>query len=228
MASVLATVRNQIVRATLALVEGGVVADQNMPSSTKSGRTTSLTIASDTSFSELHADITYREMYELVVGYRMFNMRLRDGGVVQMHYEFMRGTVTGHRLAFFPSPDLESMQAEPELYLNDYHELFADWLEQRSMPVPVRFDHDARAARGLDHPSSHLTLGQFTHCRIPATGPLYPVQFIDFVLRSFYNSSYSSLSSLLPRVSATFAPCASKAEYTVVHIGVPGSSRYPG
>lgn len=228
MPSVYTAIAGQIERATLALVGAGIVADQNMPIRSRAGRRSVISLESEVAFSDVQADMTYRELHALLQRHRLFNIRFRDGGVMQLHYEFDRGHVVSHRLAFLPAPDLEPLQAEPDLYLDDAQELFADWLEQRTVPVPLRFDHDVRAARGLDHPASHLTLGQFTRCRIPVTSPLYPVQFFQFILQNFYNVSFRRFSDALPRSSAAFPRCASEAEYGVIHVGVPGSSRYPG
>ena len=42
-----------------------------------------------------------------------------DGGLLQMLYTFGRRSVAAHRLAYFPAPDFEAFQNDPEVYLQD-------------------------------------------------------------------------------------------------------------
>lgn len=227
MPSVSTLVVRQIKAVTLVLVEVGLVSDQKLPITRTHGRSSAVTIPAEVPFSDLRGEMAYRDAYGLVEQFRVYNMKFRDGGILQLHYEFQRDNLVSHRLAFLPSPDLESIQADPELYLDDAQELFADCLDSRTVSVPLRFDHDRGAASGIKHPASHLTLGQFMNCRIPVTAPLYPLQFVVFVLQHFYNSALRTFTDKLPSDSAYFQGCASRGEYSVVHIGVPGSSRYP-
>ena len=227
MPDVFREVNAQIRTATLLLVELGLVADQNFPNCSGNQRAGAVTVESELSNSKLHG-LRYPELYSVVAKYRHFNMLFRDGGILQFHYEFSRRAVSSHRLAFLPSPELEAMQLDPELYLDDAQEIFADILEPHTVAVPIRFDHDSRAAAGRSHPMSHMTLGMFTNCRIPATAALYPLQFVDFVLRSFYNSWHREFSSELPTNNLHFPPCATAEEYEVIHLGIPGTSAPPG
>ena len=87
----------------------------------------------------------------------------------------------------------------------------------------MRFDYDcSEAFRELDHPRSHLTLGEYTKCRIPVNRPLTPLQFADFVFRNFYAGvrSYTYMSGL-PGASDSFPESIEAAEREVIHIQVP-------
>ena len=61
-----------------------------------------------------------------------------DGALVTLRYRFRNGEVSEHSLSYFPSPDLEHFQNDPEIYLQD--EIYADVVARNIVPFPVRFD----------------------------------------------------------------------------------------
>jgi len=140
-----------------------------------------------------------------------------DGAMLQMVYEFAGRELVRHRLAFLPSPNLLDFQNDPELYVEEL--MYADVVENGVVTVPLRFDYDGRdgVAIELDHPLSHLTLGQYSGCRIPVTAGVTPHAFIDFVLRGFYKTAASSIGAPVVR----FPECISAGERQVVHVGTP-------
>ena len=141
--------------------------------------------------------------------------------MVQMQYEFFRNQLVRHRLAFLPSPDLLEFQNNPGLYLREA--LYADVVDERVVTVPLRFDYDVRedVARELEHPKSHLTLGEYKLCRIPVMAAVTPNAFMAFILRSFYNAAAASVGAELPPPTLRFEECIADAERRVVHIGIP-------
>ncbi|WP_082102530.1 DUF2290 domain-containing protein [Robbsia andropogonis] len=166
-------------------------------------------------------DTHYHELYDALRTERAFNVLLPDGAMLQMSYLFSGENLERHRLAFLPSPHLSEFQNNPELYLEDV--IFADIVAKSVVPFPVRFDFDSREGvyRNLHHPKSHLTLGQYKNCRIPATSALTPFHFVDFVLRHFYHTAYLDYASSLPQFHETFSVTASDAEQKIVHIAIP-------
>ena len=46
----------------------------------------------------------YREIYDQLREVGAYNARMLDGALIQMTYDFAKGILTRHRLAFFPSP----------------------------------------------------------------------------------------------------------------------------
>ena len=163
----------------------------------------------------------YNDIYEDLARERAYNVRMIDGALIQMMYEFVDARLRMHRLAFFSAPHLEEFQNDPDLYFED--ELYADVSARNIVPFPIRFDYDVRADQWeeLTHPKSHLSLGQYVNCRIPVTRPVTPVWFIDFVLRNFYNSAFSLYSEQLPRSDQGFAESILPKERDVVHVAVP-------
>src|SRR5690349_8325365 len=63
-------------------------------------------------------NVSYSDKYDVLKNDRNFNFKMVDGALIQMMYEY---NVTGkklisHRLAFFPSPNLERYDNAPEAY----------------------------------------------------------------------------------------------------------------
>ena len=166
-------------------------------------------------------DRPYRDIYQHLKQERGYNIKMLDGALVQMMYAFADETLQRHRLAFFPAPHLEEFQNNPDIYQDD--EIYADVIAKNIVPFPVRFDYDARDSsyQELLHPKSHLTLGQYEHCRIPVTAPMMPSRFIDFILRNFYHTESERYADRLPTQSGSFAESILPAERDVVHLVVP-------
>ncbi|MYC15241.1 MAG: DUF2290 domain-containing protein [Gemmatimonadetes bacterium] len=159
----------------------------------------------------------YGESYQHLVQARAYNVKMLDGALIQMMYEFAGESLQRHRLAFFPAPHLEEFQNNPDIYLEDT--IYADMVARHIVPFPVRFDYNARNSREtLAHPLSHLTLGQYKNCRIPVTAPVTPFWFIDFILRNFYHPEWAER---LPNRGDSFAKSILPSEQGVVHVVIP-------
>ena len=168
--------------------------------------------------------VSYADVYQDLARHRAFNAKLLDGALLQMMYIFSSGALRQHRLAFFPAPHLERFERDPESY--DTDQMYADIVARNILPLPVRFDYDSRADRHMNvaHPKSHLTLGEYAHCRIPVTAPLTPHRFVDFILRSFYRTRSGEFASDLPRFRGVFAGSITPAERNVLHMTVPSGA----
>jgi hypothetical protein len=215
-------IRLEIEAATQFLVESGLADDQNLPFEAQRGPQTFVVHYSNAaSFAPLLRDRPYSETYEEQRDERSYNVLMLDGALIQMVYEFENRGLRRCRLAFLPSPNLLEFQNNPELYMEE--RLYADVIDKRVVTVPLRFDYDGRpgVARPIDHPVSHLTLGQYSRCRIPTAAPITPYLFIEFILRSFYNSALENVSKQLPTQATRFAECIHSTERAVVHVGVP-------
>ncbi|WP_350225000.1 DUF2290 domain-containing protein [Arthrobacter sp. efr-133-TYG-120] len=168
--------------------------------------------------SVLHAD-SYAALYEDQFLRGVYNALLPDGALLQMCYEFAGRTLASHRLAYLPSPDLEPFQNDPEMYIREVP--YLDVVGRQVVPVPLRFDYDARPGVAQDgaHPVSHLTLGQYAHCRIALTGPVRPSVFADFVVRHFYSAPGYSLARLAS-AERGFSPTITTAEALDTHLSI--------
>ncbi|WP_418130638.1 DUF2290 domain-containing protein [Variovorax sp. 375MFSha3.1] len=134
-------------------------------------------------------DVYYQMIYEDLDRSLAFHSKFVDGGLMAFQYTVDKdGSVLKHRLTYFPSMVLPTVEEAPLLYEND--ELFADIMVQRLVRFPIRFDFAPEQYVDVDHPQCHLTLGQFDGCRIPVTGPVSPYVFVMFLLRNFYRRSY--------------------------------------
>lgn len=166
-------------------------------------------------------NLPYKEIYERLVQGEAYNVKMLDGALIQMMYAFAGGTLQRHRLAFFPAPHLEEFQNNPDIYQDD--EIYADVIAKNIVPFPVRFDYDVRSESRpeLVHPKSHLSLGQYEHCRIPVTAPMTPFWFVDFILRNFYHTASARYADELPTQRGSFDKSISPTEQDIVHIVVP-------
>ena len=168
-------------------------------------------------------DRPYEQIYRELADSRAYNIRMLDGALIQMTYQFGQSGLLNHRLAFFPSPSLGEFQNDPQTYIDD--ELYADVVASSIVHVPMRFDYDMGddLHEILSHPKSHFTLGQYRNCRIPVSAPLTPLQFIDFILRNFYHTAYENYANKLPTSNARFPDSIHPDEQRVVYIVAPGA-----
>lgn len=165
-------------------------------------------------------NISYRQLYYELLKQKFYNIKMIDGGLITLLYRFKNNELIAHRLTFFPSPDLEIFQNEPELYLND--ELYLEFLDKKIVGVPLRFDFDSgEAFIPVEHPKSHFTLGQYEKCRIPVSSALTPYQFIEFILRNFYYTTKNKC--ILTKYITTFEKSIISEEEDLIHICIPNN-----
>ena len=202
------------------LVEVGLADDQQFAFQRRTD-VVEVTFANAKHVSDALGGVPYAQVYDDFVRKRVFNVRFPDGALIQMMYTFTGGSLQQHRLAFLPAPQLEPYERDPDSYEEDH--IHADIVGRNVLPLPLRFDYDSRDGRHKDlaHPRSHLTLGEYTNCRIPVSAPLAPHRFVDFVLRNFYHTRHRDFTSQLPQFSGAFAVSITDAESNVLHVKVP-------
>lgn len=134
-------------------------------------------------------DVSYEKIYSELEMNDSYHIKLPDGGLLIFQYTFdCEETLKKHRLCYFPSFVLPTVDEAPHLYEND--ELYGDVILDKLVRFPIRFDYDPDAHSDIDHPISHLTLGQYENCRIPVDGAVSPNAFVMFLLRNFYSRMY--------------------------------------
>lgn len=215
-------VKRQIDSIVEHLVEVGLSDDQNFPY-LREGRGGYVEVAFDGTqdISVALRNIPYTELYAGLLKDRIYSVKMPDGALLQLLYRFSYGVLLQHRLAFFPSPDLEEFQDNPDIYLEE--EVFLELVSRQVVPFPIRFDYDARDPEGrlLAHPKSHLTLGQYENCRIPVSSPLTPIQFVEFILRNFYRAAFEKYCGNFPKANESFVKSILPEEEALIHIVIP-------
>lgn len=216
----------QIKNITVNIIETGLCEDQNFPFLKELSKGIEEVGVHSCDNNIFLKSIPYKEMYSELCAKRTFNIKMIDGALIQMQYRFREDRLESHRLSFFPAPDLEIFQSEPELYLED--EIYSDIIDRRVVSVPLRFDFDdgkdskgQKISQPIIHPVSHLTIGQYKNCRIPVSSALTPYQFLKFVIMNFYNTAYISYSSHFSEHKECFDTTLYQEETEIVNVCAP-------
>jgi hypothetical protein len=209
----------QINELTQALVGLSLSNEQNFPTTQGNPNAAfEISVSTAAGMSVALKNMAYRDIYGELEKARCFNIKMLDGALVSLRYRFLAGAICEHSLSYFPSPDLEQFQNEPEIYLED--EVYADVVAKNIVAFPIRFDFcdDEEKFVDIHHPYSHLTLGQYKNCRIPVCSPLGPLAFGGFVLRNFYNTAFRKFSAKFPTSKLGFAKTITAKERKIPHI----------
>jgi hypothetical protein len=210
---------NQLTELMTSLIGLSLCNEQNFPSTKGDiGKRFELTVGNAASLIVALKNIAYQDIYRELDQARAYNFKMLDGALVTLRYRFLLGEIIEHSLSYFPSPDLEHFQNDPELYLHD--EIYAEVVARNIVPFPIRFDFSNEEAKFVEihHPYCHLTLGQYENCRIPVSAPLGPLTFGAFILRNFYNSAYRRYSEKLPIRRSVFSSTITAREREIPHI----------
>jgi hypothetical protein len=214
------TVKDDLTAILGMLIERGIADDQNFPVLRQvSGTLWEVSFEGAEHVSFAMGEIDYRDVHKELSEKRSYNVRLIDGGLMQLMYRFEGESLVKHRLAYYPSPSLRSFREDPEAYLRD--ELFIEIVSRHIVAFPLRFDFDAQSAADVAHPYSHLTLGDVQGCRIPVTGGLTPRWFTEFILRNFYQTAKHDFLGGLPAHRAGFESTITDNERQLMHVVVP-------
>lgn len=206
------------------LIERGLGDDANFSVLDQSGDVTDVTFRGAEHISFAMDDIDYTDLHRELSSRRSYNLKLLDGGLLQLMYRFRGDNLIQHRLAYYSSPNLRAFQDDPDAYMRD--ELFVDIISRRIIPFPLRFDFDSREGvyRDVSHPKSHLTFGDIKDCRVPVTSPLTPRWFAEFILRNFYQTERHDFVGRLPKHVIHFGPTISENERQMIHLAIPAEA----
>lgn len=215
--------KKEIEDVTAFLVGKGLVDDQNLVAR-RPGMNGFVVLEADywTDAPRMQEKIPYSELYDRLRASRAYDLKFLDGAFVQFRFLFKDAdTLSKSELRFLPSPTLATFQEDPELYLHD--EPYGDVIDKRAVTVPLRFDYDDSedVVKEVLHPVSHLTLGQYPHCRIAASAAITPYHFIEFLLRSFYRGKTTLPTDGLPAARAVMPQTITDGERALVHISLP-------
>lgn len=200
------------------LVKEGLADHQQMPSISRVGRASYIGIPGSPDLSVSLKNEPYTLVYDELRKAGAYHIRMIDGALIQMLYSFEGRALTAHRLAMFPSPALEMYDSIPEDY--DTEAWYTDIIGEFSVKVPLRFDFSASDTEHVDveHPKSHLTIGQYKGCRIPVSSPLTPKRFMRFVLRNFYNPAYFAVDIDAEANASAFPESITTREKAIGHV----------
>ncbi len=206
---------------TSILIKTGICDDQNFSIVKDSGGVWDVVFKGAEYVSIALGEIEYSKLYAELSDKRSYNVEFIDGGLIQLMYRFDGETLLQHRLAFYPSPTLRPFRDDEDAYMAD--ELYLEIVNRRIVPFPIRFDFDGREGVHVDveHPRSHLTLGDVKNCRIPVSAPMTPRWFIEFVMRNFYRTPKRDFVGDLPHHRGRFSSTITANEESMIHLSVP-------
>ena len=186
----------EIMNLTSLLISAGISVNQEYPSIFKkhvSGQVRECVGVKKNDFDMsvmLNDEMKYEELHKELDEQHIYNFKFLDGALVSLYYEFDTSSeLIKHRLTFFPSSTLYSLETELDMDIDLTEHIYADIISDNIYPIPIRFDYDPEAC-SEDHTSSHLTLGQYKNCRIPVSKPISPEKFLTFILKNFYYNIY--------------------------------------
>ena len=178
--------RSEIKALTAALVSLSLSNEQNFPSTHgQPAGSFEITVKNANALTAALKNVPYQEIYEALSEANCFNMKLLDGALLCLRYRFEAGNIVEHCLTYFPSPDLEHFQNNPEIYLMD--EIYADIVARNIVPVPIRFDFNAAEATLCRGSSSLFAFDPRPIRKLPNTGMLTGK---SFDLRRFHSSEF--------------------------------------
>jgi len=214
-----AEVFKQVQTLTADLVGISLCTHQNFPSMEKlPNDQVEISFSNTENLSIVLKNRPYSEIYYELNHDNAYNLRMVDGALIQMMYRFKKNEIIAHRLAFFPSPDLLEFQNNAEYYEDD--EIYADIVMKNIVATPLRFDFDSsdEVFQEVHHPRAHLTIGQYLNCRIPVAAPITPFVFLDFILRSFYNTAHRRYCTDLTNFEQKFDITITEKECSILHM----------
>ena len=101
---------NQILQLTSDLVGTALCNDQNFPVQRGPSWDNCEIEINNINVAAALKNKPYRELFYEMDKARSFNLKLLDGALVQLQYKFLNNSLVGHRLGFFPNPDLIDFQ----------------------------------------------------------------------------------------------------------------------
>lgn len=209
----------QINSLTEDLIMVGLSNDQNFPRLIKGEKGIKKVSIGSLGTTLFLKDVSYKDIYEEMSRKKAYNIKMIDGALLLMEYTFKNREIIHHRLSFFPSPDLLEYQSNEELYFED--DIYLDVLDKQVVTVPLRFDYEKDKANPVEHPVSHLTIGQYSNCRIPVSSALPPSQFVDFIIRNFYHTAYNKYCEKIRMYANEFPRTLFNEEEKMMYVSVP-------
>lgn len=212
---------SQLQTLTRDLINTGLCDDQNFPCIIEQSENQKRVCIGNLRTNIFLKNIPYRDIYYEMLDHRMYNYKMIDGAMLLLEYTFQNREILHHRLSFFPSPDLLEYQQNEDLYQEDDN--YLDILDKQVVTVPLRFDYEKneKVIKSVEHPISHLTIGQYENCRIPVSSAVSPSIFIDFIIRNFYHTAYNKFCDTITKYGNEFPETIDPIEKNLLYIGIP-------
>lgn len=216
-------IRSEMQECIYGLTTEGLANRQNMPVISHLNRTNKGPAGWEVKagdFSSPFGAESYEELYIEALSSNNYALEMIDGALIQFYYTGRENSLLSHRLAYLPEPALYPYLDLEASYNRDVP--FLEVVGKQAFPVVMRFDYDANSgvATDISHPVSHLTLGQYQHCRIPVNRAISPAGFLDFVINNLYIRGIDGRIQF-PRMVLSWRETITSHEQQIAHIVSP-------
>lgn len=175
-----------------------------------------------------HEDLSRYEKKHLgMILDRNFSFLMIDNSIVQCVYRFENFKLTYQKMAFYQSPFKMPYESHYQYYDQGEEDMVDGALKELGEIVSLRFDHEPRHFKEVEHPNTHLHVGAYRNCRIPVNRPISAIIFFKMVIRNFYSISHDSFALFLDKNKGflkqeKYRESITKLENEYIHINVPG------
>lgn len=213
----------QIRNITNELLKNSLINEYNMCSFNQKTKSISWSAEDPLDISFVLKDSDYEDIYKTCLQKEAYSFTFIDGSLIQLMYRLDKRSknIIAHRLAYLPNPNAEiySNNEDFDKTYYDSLDMFSEFIDKSSIPIPVRFDFDNDEALYIEgtHTYSHLTLGNYKNCRIPVSTPMTPYIFMDFILKNFYHNKYINF---YDKCNTSFDCLLSKKEENIIHLKI--------
>ena len=114
------SIKTEITAIIYKLTRIGLAVDQNLPLIKNKGRDVDVTWAGQTYLSvALKKNSDYNKIYEEILKQRNYNLRLKDGSIIQICYRFNGNKLVSSRLTYLPNPFSNETSEFTDFQYND-------------------------------------------------------------------------------------------------------------
>jgi hypothetical protein len=153
----------------------------------------------------LRSSTTYIEVYSRYINRQAYDFLLDDGSFFFFRRNLGDPTILSY--GFFESPyhGVSYTQFASDIGDRDdawqAYEEYCAQLPTQSHVLPVRYDWSPALYREGAHPAAHLHMGYESDMRLAVDAMLLPLQFVLFVIRHFYVTTWETTASRLNEVA---------------------------
>lgn len=151
------------------------------------------------------------ELLDTIRPERQYTFLLYDKSIIQAEYQIKKDKIIKARLLFIKLQSKVWSFEELSEFADISNGIDEILSEDFGTPTIIRIDYDPENHIDGHHPASHCTLNNVKECRIPMKSIISLGQFVEFILKQFYNIELPYFEK------ASFDTTITKLESTMIH-----------